>query len=260
MVQQCVQFVLGILLIPWIFAYPSTPGTCHFDRMPVIGHGPSKSDCPGCYRFHIEPTSDNAQVVIQVMGSKPFQGLMLMVKDHTQKPVGAFIDYDQNLMGPVACDDDDDDHQGEETMAVLGHVHPHWKSWPVRTGWRADVTATGRYSVSGMVVIDYDNYHLIPEATFRIEYPVNSPSTNSTTTSVVGVFTSTSHRSLVSSPTLIVDPANELEWPVESPNPFFLTVLFATFCLYFGMVLLLRYWRHQQARDRARPGSFSPCP
>ncbi|KAI8071502.1 hypothetical protein BC940DRAFT_293022 [Gongronella butleri] len=252
-----VTLVAAFLVL--VVGYPSAPGTCHLDRMAVIGHGRSKSTCEGCYRFVIDTSSASGAVRIRVEGTRTFQGLMLMVKDSQQRTVGEFVDFDESLLAPVACDDDDDEHQGEETTAVLGHVDPHLKSWPIDVSWRpnADVAAQQpplqSFELQGMVVIDYDNFHMIPPASFRIKHhPIPPPAANSTSASAMEP---TKVEKEAKQPTLLVEqddphPPLATDWPVASPNPFFLSLLFGLFGIYFGMVLLLRYRRHRHQNAR----------
>lgn len=126
------------------------------DLMGTIGHGPSKSSCTDCYRILVHPTtgsspSSTSDITIKIVGTQAYQGLMLLVKDQTNQTVGRFVDFDDAMFAPVACDDEAIE---EESVAVIGHLDPRIKSWPVQVGWQADTTLPlGDYRVQGMVVV-----------------------------------------------------------------------------------------------------------
>lgn len=107
------------------------------NTMSTFGHGPSQTTCENCYGVKISTDSPHL-VNIQVTGRFAYQGIVLIVKDkHTNITLGEFQDYDEKLFGPVACDDDDDIHDKIEpdSVAVLGHIDPKWKQWPINVGW-----------------------------------------------------------------------------------------------------------------------------
>ncbi|KAI9487404.1 MAG: hypothetical protein EXX96DRAFT_464571, partial [Benjaminiella poitrasii] len=80
----------------------------------------------------------------------------LLVKDiHTNKTVGEFRDFDENLFTAVACDDDEEEDQIEpDSTAVLGHIDAKLKEWPVNVGWNMEVTKpVTQLKLQGMVVV-----------------------------------------------------------------------------------------------------------
>lgn len=167
--------LLTFTLIVHVFSYPSAPGTCNMNKMATLGHGPSQSTCDDCYGVEISTNSPHL-VNIKVTGRFPYQGIVLLVKDkYTNKTLGEFQDYDPNLFTSVACDDDEDEQDKIEpdTIAVIGHIDAKWKNWPVTTGWNMVATKpVTELKLIGMVVIDYDNFHLLPETEFNIKRKV----------------------------------------------------------------------------------------
>ncbi|CAO3688505.1 unnamed protein product [Rhizopus stolonifer] len=103
--------------------------------MAHVGHGPSKSKCPDCYGVSINTD--------------------LSLEKHTNKTVGEFKAFDENLFTSVACDDDEDDQDKIEpdTTAVIGHPVTELK-------------------LQAMVVLDYENFHMIPETEFKLKRKV----------------------------------------------------------------------------------------
>ncbi|KAI7870639.1 hypothetical protein BDF14DRAFT_1712253, partial [Spinellus fusiger] len=64
--------------------------------------------------------------------------------------VGTFVDYDETLFAPVACDE----YQGDENWGVLGHTNPQLKQWPMEVGWTIDTSLQhSDLRVQGMVVV-----------------------------------------------------------------------------------------------------------
>lgn len=110
---------------------------CNLNKMATVGHGPSQSTCKDCYGVAIT-TNSSSLVQIQLTGRFPYEGIMLLVKDkYTNKTLGEFQNFDENLFAPVACDDDEDeqDHIEPDSIAVLGHIDSKLKHWPVHVGW-----------------------------------------------------------------------------------------------------------------------------
>lgn len=108
--------------------------------MANVGHGPSKSKCPDCYGVSIN--TDLSLVNIQLTGRFAYQGIVMLVKEkYTNKTVGEFKAFDEDLFTSVACDDDEDDQDKIEpdTTAVIGHVDAKLKNWPVNVGWTLDL-------------------------------------------------------------------------------------------------------------------------
>lgn len=123
--------------------------------MATLGHGPSKSTCEDCYGVDISST--NSLVNIHLTGRFPYQGIVLLVKDkHTNKTLGEFQGFDQQLFTSVACDDDEDEQDKIEpdTIAVLGHIDAKLKNWPVNVGWNMIATKPlTELKLQGMIVV-----------------------------------------------------------------------------------------------------------
>ncbi|KAI8378275.1 hypothetical protein EDC96DRAFT_494133 [Choanephora cucurbitarum] len=144
------------LLLHNVSSYPSAPGTCNMNKMATLGHGPSKSTCPDCYGVNI--TTDSPSLVnIHLTGKLAYQGIVLLVKDvYTNKTVGEFRDFDESLFTSVACDDDEDEEDQIEpdSLAVLGHIDPKLKGWPVDVGWNMEaVKPVTQLKLQGMIVV-----------------------------------------------------------------------------------------------------------
>lgn len=126
------------------------------NKMATIGHGPSKSTCKDCYGVKIS-TDTPSLVNIHLTGRFAYQGIVLLVKDrHTNKTLGEFQDFDTNLFTSVACDDDEDEQDQIEpdSMAVLGHIDPKLKEWPVNVGWNMIATKpVTELKLQGMIVV-----------------------------------------------------------------------------------------------------------
>ncbi|CAO3597390.1 unnamed protein product [Absidia cylindrospora] len=111
-----------------------------------------------------------------------------------------------------------------------------------------------------MVVIDYDNFHMIPEQSFKLEFKKSSSSSSSlssssptslslsNTSSLVSPYSTTSTiatTSLSVTPsttqleTVVTEFGND-EWPHESANPFFLHVIAGLMSVYVIMSITLR--------------------
>lgn len=126
------------------------------NKMATLGHGPSKSTCPDCYGVNI--TTDSPSLVnIHLTGRLAYQGIVLLVKDaYTNKTVGEFRDFDESLFTSVACDDDEDEEDQIEpdSLAVLGHIDPKLKGWPVDVGWNMEaVKPVTQLKLQGMIVV-----------------------------------------------------------------------------------------------------------
>lgn len=125
------------------------------NKMATLGYGPSKSTCEECYGVGISST--NSLVNIHLTGRFPYQGIVLLVKDkHTNKTLGEFQDFDQQLFTSVACDDDEDEQDKIEpdTIAVLGHIDAKLKNWPVNVGWNMIATKPlTELKLQGMIVV-----------------------------------------------------------------------------------------------------------
>lgn len=126
------------------------------NKMATLGHGPSQSTCDACYGVEISTQSPHL-VNIKVTGRFPYQGIVLLVKDkYTNKTLGEFQDYNEELFTPVACDDDEDEQDKIEpdTVAVIGHIDAKWKNWPVNVGWNMLATKPlTELKLIGMVVV-----------------------------------------------------------------------------------------------------------
>lgn len=124
--------------------------------MATVGHGPSQSTCKDCYGVNIS-TNSSSLVQIQLTGRFAYEGIILLVKDkYTNKTLGEFQDFDENLFSPVACDDDEDEQDRIEpdSIAVLGHVDPKLKQWPVNVGWNMVVDKPlTELKLTGMIVV-----------------------------------------------------------------------------------------------------------
>ncbi|KAI8089683.1 uncharacterized protein BX664DRAFT_333640 [Halteromyces radiatus] len=222
------------ILLTLVICYPSAPGTCNIELMGTIGHGPSHSTCDDCYQIIVQPndpsissTISSANVNIKVMGTPLYQGLMLLVKDQTNKTVGTFMDFDETIFAPVACDDEAIE---EESVAVIGHLDPHVKTWPIQVGWSiGDDHPWGEFRVQGMVVIDYDNFHIIPEKSFILKQNPVTTHSNTTSSSTIKQWKPTATEVEIQ------------EWPIDSYNPFFMHVVILLMSIYVSMSLILRY-------------------
>lgn len=126
------------------------------NKMATIGHGPSKSTCKDCYGVKIS-TDTPSLVNIHLTGRFAYQGIVLLVKDrYTNKTLGEFQGFDENLFTSVACDDDEDEQDQIEpdSMAVLGHIDPKLKEWPVNVGWNMITTkSVTNLKLQGMIVV-----------------------------------------------------------------------------------------------------------
>ncbi|KAI8329429.1 hypothetical protein BC941DRAFT_443131 [Chlamydoabsidia padenii] len=250
--MKTIGWYSGILLLLWsivVNCYPSAPGTCNMDLMGTIGHGPSKSTCNDCYRILVQPvTSSISDITIKIVGTQSYQGLMLLVKDQANQTVGRFVEFDDTMFAPVACDDESIE---EESVAVIGHVDPRIKSWPIQVGWQSDHSG-GDYRVQGMVVIDYDNFHMIPEQSFKLERkPI---STTTLPPSSTGTVLSTDIKEDS------VDMEME-EWPLESVNSIFIKVVLVLMVIYVVMSMMLRHvlkYKQQYSLDQQGNNVVAP--
>jgi hypothetical protein len=125
--------------------------------MAIVGHGPSQSDCPDCYGVAIATSKDSSLVDFKITGRYGYQGLLLLVKDvETNKTVGEFQKFDDERFTSVACDDDEDeaDQIDPDSYAVLGHIDPKIKEWPVDVSWGLEsVPKNIKLKLQGMVVV-----------------------------------------------------------------------------------------------------------
>ncbi|KAL0091933.1 hypothetical protein J3Q64DRAFT_1726206 [Phycomyces blakesleeanus] len=226
--------------------------------MATQGHGPSQSTCDQCYTINIIPiTSPNSLLTVQITGPVKYQGILLQVKNELNQTVGMFTDYSDSDFAPVACDDE----AGDENFGVLGHSNPSPKSWPFNVGWTIEtIQSKTQLRVQGMVVIDYDNYHVLPETPFKIKRvpTISKPTTSTLDTSTVLEDLPTKDKNY---PTLIdkEDPFVTLHTPTptliveapqfvkpKQPNQLFFQVL----CLVFGMYLIMSFGRCQYRRKK----------
>lgn len=126
------------------------------NKMATIGHGPSQSTCPDCYGVQIS-TDSPSLVNIKLTGRYAYQGIILLVKDrYTNRTLGEFQDFDEELFTSVACDDDQDEEDKIEpdSLAVLGHIDPKLKEWPVNVDWNMVATKPlTELKLVGMVVV-----------------------------------------------------------------------------------------------------------
>ncbi|KAI8364065.1 hypothetical protein BD560DRAFT_403501 [Blakeslea trispora] len=226
------------------------------NKMATLGHGPSKSTCPDCYGVNI--TTDSPSLVnIHLTGRNAYQGIVLLVKDaHTNKTVGEFQDFDENLFTSVACDDDEDEEDQIEpdSLAVLGHIDPKLKGWPVNVGWNMEaVKPITRLKLQGMIVIDYDNFHLLPETFFKIKrtiMPTKTATTKIEQTTVVHEETVTATETVIEIEhpgTMVKQPSNELFTWV------FLVCLF----FYFGMSLCYQQLVKRRSTQKILPDEIN---
>ncbi|KAI9363090.1 hypothetical protein BD770DRAFT_407452 [Pilaira anomala] len=155
--------------------------------MATVGHGPSQSTCKDCYGVKISANSSNL-VQIQLTGRFAYEGILLIVKEkYTNKTVGEFQNFDESLFSPVACDDDEEEQDRIEpdSVAVLGHVDSKLKQWPVHVSWDMVVDKPlTELKLIGMVVIDYENFHLLPETEFKIKRKVIATKTTTSATNI----------------------------------------------------------------------------
>lgn len=120
--------------------------------MATLGHGPSKSTCPDCYSIKIQPSGDStmSDITIKVLGTQLYQGVMLLVRDQSNQIVGRFVNYDEDKLAPVACDDEE---VSEDSEAVIGHMNAKIKTFPLEVGWKAGDIMLSQFKVQGMVVV-----------------------------------------------------------------------------------------------------------
>ncbi|KAI8990021.1 hypothetical protein BDB01DRAFT_717696 [Pilobolus umbonatus] len=80
---------------------------------------------------------------------------MLLVKDvTTNKTVGEFSQFNEDLFTAVICDDEEEEDQIDtDTTAVLGHIDSKWKQLPVETAWHNDIEDEVELKLQGMVVV-----------------------------------------------------------------------------------------------------------
>ncbi|CAO3610522.1 unnamed protein product [Cunninghamella echinulata] len=114
----------------------------------------------------------------------------------------------------------------------------HIKSWPIEVEWKKGDIALDQFKVQGMVVIDYDNFHIIPEQSFKLEINQKIPSKTTSSTII--------KTPIVTQPSPKLDTGEE--WPLDSPNPFFLKVVLSVIAIYLIMSLLLRYFKLKQRK------------
>ncbi|KAK4515348.1 putative endonuclease lcl3 [Mucor velutinosus] len=240
---MCRKRLLAILIcLGLVAAYPSAPGTCNMNKMATIGHGPSKSTCKDCYGVKIS-TDTPSLVNIHLTGRFAYQGIVLLVKDrHTNKTLGEFQDFDTNLFTSVACDDDEDEQDQIEpdSMAVLGHIDPKLKEWPVNVGWNMIATKpVTELKLQGMIVIDYDNFHLLPETEFTLKRKV-LPATITTATT-------TTTAAIDPLPTHIVQVEHEPGTIIQQEsNTLFIWVLSLVIFLYISMSICYRQLKRKK--------------
>lgn len=76
--------------------------------------------------------------------------MLIQVKDERNRTIGSFVDYDETVYAPVACEEQEAEAADEE--ATLGHVDAKPKHWPVTLRWTTARPATVA-RVQGMVVV-----------------------------------------------------------------------------------------------------------
>lgn len=127
--------------------------------MHTIGHGPSQSTCGDCYGIHIEQSDTSSPMDITITGRRPYQGLLVQVKNTNNVTVGEFVEYAEDLYYPVVCEDEDVAIERPEGWAgSIGHTDAKLKSWPVQLRWSSatqDVidSPSTHLRVQGMVVV-----------------------------------------------------------------------------------------------------------
>ncbi|KAF7724795.1 hypothetical protein EC973_000752 [Apophysomyces ossiformis] len=205
--------------------------------MATLGHGPSKSTCDKCYRVTVEPSNEDAsrKVTISIYGPKAYQGFLLQVKNEKNETVGQFVDYDEKVYAPVACDDE----AGDEDDGVLGHTDARLKYWPTRVGWTIPSTETfSSLRVQGMIVMDLENYHLLPETPVKIHHQPahvsNLPASVSSSSSLPSASKITASTSITTTSTVTIIPFTDEE---EDPNQLFFYVLGIILGMYFVMAM-----------------------
>lgn len=233
---------------------------CQLDHMSTIGHGPSKSTCSDCYSVKMTQETPDSPFSFLVTGTQEYQGVLFMVKNDLNQTVGEFIDYDENVYAPVACDDDDEENKDAiENPGALGHLDAKWKSWPVQVFWQPGESVSTDLRFQGMVVvsetadkigehlsklikqtwqIDYDNYHIIPETAFKVHVQ------RTATTSVVSNLPQVT---LVPPPPLVEE--EEKDDDDREPITLFVQVLIVVFAIYFVMALVNYRWQKKKRRD-----------
>lgn len=135
--------------------------------MHTIGHGPSQSTCDDCYSVHIEQSDSSSPMDITITGRRPYQGILVQVKNTNNVTVGEFVDYAEDLYFPVVCEDEDVAVERPEGWAgSIGHTDAKLKSWPVQLRWSSatqDVidSPSTQLRVQGMVVVSISNVDLL---------------------------------------------------------------------------------------------------
>ncbi|CAO3635572.1 unnamed protein product [Cunninghamella blakesleeana] len=124
------------------------------------------------------------------------------------------------------------------------------KTFPVEVGWKAGDIMSSEFKVQAMVVIDYDNFHIIPEQSFKLENHQKSSKSSLISSSIATTTT------VITDSTVVTQPSPKLndndiieEWPLNSPNPFFLNVVLSVIAVYLIMSLLLRYLKSKQRKN-----------
>ncbi|ORY95258.1 hypothetical protein BCR43DRAFT_492702 [Syncephalastrum racemosum] len=241
--------LIASLLVANVIAYPNAPGTCHLDLMATIGHGPSKSTCDDCYRIKVARTTPMT-ITIHGPNTRPYQGILIQVKDERNQTIGSFVDYDENAYAPVACEE----QEAESEDATLGHVDAKPKHWPVTLRWTTPHPAPVA-RVQGIVVLDYDNFHLFPETSFK---PIAQPPKHTFTTATTAV--TDKGDALQATPTveIIEEEDDEIILPEPeslhdpNPNPLFIQVLVVVLILYFFMAVFRFEWQRRRRRNQQK--------
>lgn len=231
-----ILFFLVALLLSTASAWPGNPGTCDVEKMSREGHGPSKSACKDCYSITSSIATDYLSYSLKVTGREQFQGFLLYVQDAANNTVGSFRTYDRFLYQPVECQEAIE----FDLNNTIGHSNPIMKRWPVEVGWTAAVTEDeaakfqpgDKLTVRGMVVMDYDHWHIFPEFTFSIAQPgaekLKLPTVHDTI------------------------PTHHHEYP----NKLFYTVLVIAFVIYNGMSLLFKHLQRRRRQTREKQTTF----
>ena len=87
-------------------------------------------------------------ITIDGPNTRPYQGILVQVKDERNQTIGSFVGYDENVYAPVACEE----QEAEAEDATLGHVDAKPKHWPVTLRWTTPHPAPVA-RVQGMVVV-----------------------------------------------------------------------------------------------------------
>ncbi|KAI9279102.1 hypothetical protein BY458DRAFT_488073 [Sporodiniella umbellata] len=232
--------------------------------MSTIGHGPSKSTCSGCYGISVD--TDMSTVNIELTGKSAYQGIVMLVKEkYTNKTVGEFKDFDENLFWSVECGEDEDeiDRVEPDKTSVLGHVDPKWKSWPVNIGWSIDLIdrPTVELKFQAMVVIDYENFHVLPEKEFKLKKKIVATTKilPSKTAAMTEPNTVTTTISEAIETTLEIEHGNIVAIK-QQHNQLFVSTFIALSAFYCSLSVCLRYCLQKRKKKRVSIEDFELIP